>query len=199
MSPWPHSAAKRVCDIAGSLSLLCLLWPLMLGIAAWLRCKEGAPILFKQTRPGKNGIPFTLIKFRTLRGSEADTDRPEGKIPPSAFTAFLRCSGLDELPELVNILKGDMSFVGPRPLLTRYLDRYTPEQARRHEVRPGLTGWAQMKGRNALDWETRLVLDVHYVDNATVWMDLHILGGTLLTILRREGAHEPGEFMGSSS
>lgn len=183
--------------MGASLLLLVLASPLIVLIALGVRLNLGRPLFFCQQRPGKDGVPFRLIKFRTLRGSEADTERPGGKIPPTRFAAFLRASGLDELPELWNILKGEMSFVGPRPLLMRYLDRYSPEQARRHQVRPGLTGLAQVRGRNAISWETRLQLDVEYVDRASPSLDLHILLQTFLTLLKREGTHDPGEFRGN--
>lgn len=197
-SPWTHSRCKRLLDVLAALLLLLILWPLIVLIAAGIWLNMGRPLFFCQQRPGKGGVPFLLVKFRTLRGSEVETESPEGKIPPTRFAAFLRAGGLDELPELWNILKGDMSFVGPRPLLMRYLDRYSPEQARRHLVRPGLTGWAQVKGRNAISWEERLKLDVDYVERAAFGLDLRILLQTILTLLKREGITEPGEFTGES-
>lgn len=196
-APWAHSRAKRGLDIVFSLLLLVLTGPLLVLIALGIRLNAGRPLFFVQQRPGKHGVPFRLVKFRTLRGTEIETERPNGKIPPTRFTAFLRASGLDELPELWNILKGDMSFVGPRPLLMRYMERYRPEQARRHLVRPGLTGLAQVKGRNAIGWEERLQLDVVYVETAGPLLDLHILLQTCLTLLKREGTNDPGEFMGT--
>jgi lipopolysaccharide/colanic/teichoic acid biosynthesis glycosyltransferase len=168
----------------------------MLALTLGVFLSLGRPILFRQERPGKQGHPFKLVKFRTLSG---DTETPEGKCPPTTFAKFLRASGLDELPELWNILKGDMSFVGPRPLLLRYLDRYTDEQNRRHNVRPGLTGLAQVKGRNAIDWESRLNWDVLYVEKATFKTDATILWQTLTLIGRGEGTNEPGEFMGTAN
>ncbi len=196
VSPWARSRSKRWLDVGAGLLLLLIFSPLIVLIALGIRVNLGGPVLFCQQRPGKDGVPFRLVKFRTLRGTEAETEKPEGKIPPTRFASFLRASGLDELPELWNILKGDMSFVGPRPLLTRYVERYSPEQARRHHVRPGLTGWAQVKGRNAISWEERLRLDVEYVERAGPALDLHILLQTCLTLLKREGTTEPGEFMG---
>ncbi|MGA0333512.1 MAG: sugar transferase [Kiritimatiellia bacterium] len=193
---WPHSARKRLLDLCMSALALLLLFPILLLISLLNFFFMGPPVFFCQSRPGRYGKSFTLIKFRTLYGSEADTEAPEGKVPPNRFSAFLRASGLDEIPELWNILKGDMSFVGPRPLLERYLPRYSPEQARRHNIRPGLTGLAQVNGRNALDWESRLELDVEYVETATLCGDLRILWKTLTLIGRGEGTAEPGEFTG---
>jgi lipopolysaccharide/colanic/teichoic acid biosynthesis glycosyltransferase len=162
----------------------------------------GKPILFRQERIGAKGKPFTILKFRTMT-MKRDND---GHLLPDAlrltrFGRFLRGSSLDELPELLNVLKGDMSLVGPRPLLMQYLDRYTPEQARRHEVKPGITGWAQVHGRNALTWEEKFTLDVWYVDHCSLSLDLRILLLTLWKVLKREGISQEGsatmtEFMG---
>jgi sugar transferase EpsL len=153
-----------------------------------VRKHMGSPIFFRQQRPGLHGKPFYMYKFRTMT-SECSED---GCLLPDCdrltpLGTFLRSTSLDELPELFNVLKGDMSLVGPRPLLMQYLDRYTPEQARRHEVRPGITGWAQVNGRNALSWEEKFELDVWYVDNRTFWLDLKILALTMLKVVRREG------------
>lgn len=150
--------------------------------------KMGTPVLFRQQRPGKNGRLFTLLKFRTMTDERDD----RGVLLPdqrrlTSLGLFLRRTSLDELPELVNVLRGDMSLVGPRPLLVRYLDRYTPEQARRHEVRPGITGWAQINGRNAISWEQKFRLDVWYVDHHTLWLDLKILAITVWNVIRRKG------------
>lgn len=186
-------------DVAASLALLLMTAPLMLLIALGIRLNMGSPVFFYQQRPGKDGVPFRLVKFRTLKGGEAETEHAEGKIPPTRFAEFLRAGGLDELPELWNILKGEMSFVGPRPLLMRYLERYSPEQARRHQVRPGLTGLAQVKGRNAICWEERLKLDVDYVEQAGLMLDIQILLQTLSVLLNRQGSAEPGEFKGNPS
>jgi sugar transferase EpsL len=185
--------------------LALLLFSPLLGLLALLvRFKLGTPILFRQQRPGLHGQPFTLIKFRTM------TDRRDaaGNLLPDAdrltpFGKFLRASSLDELPELLNVLKGEMSLVGPRPLLMQYLPLYTPEQMRRHEVRPGITGWAQVNGRNALTWEEKFALDVWYVDNHTFWLDLKIIFLTLWKIIGREAINQPGQatmkpFEGSS-
>ncbi len=168
--------------------------PLLLCIAVGIRMRVGRPILFTQTRPGMGGRPFILYKFRTM----IDARDADGILLPDAdrltpLGRFLRSTSLDELPELINIIKGDMSIVGPRPLLTQYLDRYTPEQARRHEVKPGLTGWAQINGRNAIGWEEKFKLDVWYVDNQSIWLDLKIIGMTVLKVFRREGISAEGE------
>jgi len=195
---------KRLFDLLISLVLLILLSPVMLVIAVLVRIKLGKPVLFSQERPGLHGRLFRLYKFRTMR----DLRGPDGRLLPdeerlTKFGRFLRASSLDELPELFNVLKGEMSLVGPRPLLVAYLDRYTPEQARRHEVLPGITGWAQVNGRNALSWEAKFKLDVWYVDNQTFCLDLKILFLTLWKALKREGISAPGsatapEFMGSA-
>jgi len=163
----------------------------------------GSPVPFRQLRPGKNGKPFVLYKFRTMldkRDGSGDLLTDNARL--TRIGRFLRSTSLDELPELFNVLKGDMSLVGPRPLLMQYLDRYTPEQARRHEVKPGLTGWAQVNGRNAITWEDKFRLDVWYVDHQSLWLDLKIIGMTVLKVIRREGISEAGhataqEFMGS--
>jgi sugar transferase EpsL len=177
--------------------------PLLLSVAALVRWKLGPPIFFRQTRPGQNGQPFQLIKFRTMTDARDFSGAllPDGQRLPR-FGQFLRRSSLDELPELINILRGDMSLVGPRPLLMQYLDRYTPEQARRHDVKPGLTGWAQVNGRNAVSWEEKFRMDVWYVDNQSFVLDLKILWMTIRKVLKREGISQTGqataqEFMGS--
>ena len=175
-------AAKRLVDVVGSTVGLVVGAVPMGVIAVAVRRSMGTPVLFRQARPGKDGEVFTLVKFRTMRdGPEPDAERL------TRLGSFLRSSSLDELPELWNVLRGDMSLVGPRPLLVRYLERYSPRQARRHEVRPGLTGLAQTSGRNATTWNDRLELDVRYVDTWTLGGDLRILVRTLLTVVRREG------------
>jgi lipopolysaccharide/colanic/teichoic acid biosynthesis glycosyltransferase len=194
---------KRLFDIIISTTALAVLSPLLLIIALTIRHKIGAPVLFSQTRPGFKGRPFTLYKFRSMNVSQDD----QGKLQSDAerltsFGKFLRISSLDELPELWNVLKGDMSLVGPRPLLVQYLDRYTPEQARRHEVQPGITGWAQINGRNAITWEEKFKLDVWYVDNWSLWLDVRIICMTIWKALKREGINQEGqatmeEFMGT--
>jgi lipopolysaccharide/colanic/teichoic acid biosynthesis glycosyltransferase len=185
---------KRIVDTLLVLLALPLLLPAMLLLIWQVRRKLGSPVFFCQTRPGLQGRPFNMVKFRTMtdaRGSDGqllpDADRL------TAFGCFLRASSVDELPELWNVLKGNMSLVGPRPLLTEYLPRYSPEQARRHEVRPGITGWAQVNGRNALSWEEKFKLDVWYVDHCTFWLDLRILCLTVAKVFKREGINQEGE------
>lgn len=194
---------KRALDVVLVTLTLILLSPVLLVIAFVVRRKLGISVIFRQQRPGQHGKPFTLYKFRTMTGAR-DAD---GNLLPDAdrltpFGRFLRRTSIDELPELFNVLKGDMSLVGPRPLLMQYLDRYTPEQARRHEVRPGITGWAQINGRNALSWEEKFELDIWYVNNLSLWLDLKILVLTIWKVLRREGISQGGhatmpEFMGT--
>lgn len=195
---------KRLLDFFGALLGLGLLALPMAIIAFLVLIKLGSPVLFRQIRPGLHGKPFVLYKFRTM----TDARDEDGNLLPdelrlTPFGKFLRSTSLDELPELFNVLKGDMSLVGPRPLLMQYLDRYTPEQARRHEVKPGITGWAQINGRNALSWEEKFELDVWYVDNWSIWLDLKILLLTVLKVIKREGIHADGhatmpEFLGST-
>jgi sugar transferase EpsL len=195
---------KRAFDLAFALLVLIVLSPLIAFVAVLVRCELGPPVLFCQERPGLHGRPFMLLKFRTM----TDARDAQGNLLPDAdrltpFGRFLRSTSIDELPELFNVIKGDMSLVGPRPLLMRYLDRYTPEQMRRHEVKPGMTGWAQVNGRNAISWERRLALDVWYVDHWSLWLDFKIVVLTLWKTLTREGINQPGcatmeEFQGSS-
>ena len=180
--------SKRLVDLALVVPGLMIIAPFMLLLAILVRLNMGPGVLFRQVRPGLHGQPFTILKFRTMRsglGTDAERLTPFGR--------WLRSTSLDELPELLNVLRGDMSLVGPRPLLMRYLQLYTKEQARRHEVLPGITGWAQIKGRNALTWEKKFVFDVWYVDNRSLWLDLRILASTLLCVLRREGISAAGE------
>lgn len=196
---------KRLFDlVVASLALLFLAVPLL--ALAWLiRRKLGSPVLFRQVRPGLHGKPFTMVKFRTM----TDERGPDGALLPDAqrltpFGRFLRSSSLDELPELWNVLRGEMSLVGPRPLLMEYLPLYTPEQARRHEARPGITGWAQVNGRNAISWKDKFALDVGYVDNQSFWLDIKILWMTVRKVLVRDGISAAGEatmskFTGSDS
>ncbi len=196
---------KRLFDLVISLLMLILLSPVMLVIAILVRTRLGKPVLFSQERPGRHGRLFRLYKFRTMRDlfdAEGKTLPDEERLTP--FGRFLRASSLDELPELFNVMKGEMSLVGPRPLLVAYLDRYTAEQARRHEVLPGITGWAQVNGRNTLSWEDKFRLDVWYVDHQSFWLDLKILFLTLWKAIKREGISAPGsatapEFMGSDT
>ena len=181
-------------DIAASLGGLFFLSPVLLVLALLVGRKLGSPVLFRQQRPGLNGKIFTMYKFRSM----TDKRDGEGKLLPDedrlpSFGKFLRSTSLDELPELINVLKGDMSLVGPRPLLVQYLPRYSDFQARRHEVRPGITGWAQVNGRNAISWEEKFSLDVWYVDNASFNLDLKILWMTVLKIMKREGISQEGQ------
>jgi lipopolysaccharide/colanic/teichoic acid biosynthesis glycosyltransferase len=185
---------KRVFDpILAFLALLALCLPLM--FLVWkIRSKLGSPVLFKQIRPGLHGKPFTMVKFRTM----TDARDASGALLPDAqrltpFGRFLRASSLDELPELWNVLRGEMSLVGPRPLLMEYLPLYSLEQARRHEVRPGITGWAQVNGRNAISWTEKFALDVWYVDNRSLWLDMRILWLTVRKVLVRDGISAAGE------
>lgn len=186
--------AKRTMDIIGAGAGLLLLAPIIALLAFLVRQKHGAPICFRQVRPGKFGRPFEMIKFRTMK-DERDAD---GELLPdgerlTAFGQFLRSSSLDELPELWNVLKGEMSLVGPRPLLMEYLSLYSDRQARRHEVKPGVTGWAQVNGRNALSWEEKFELDVWYVENRTLWLDIKILFLTVWQVIKRDGISQDGE------
>lgn len=179
---------KRAIDLVAASVALVLLSPLLLAVALSIWAKLGTPILFRQVRPGLGGRPFTLFKFRTMRDAEGH----DGSALPDAerLTAFgrsLRSWSLDELPELWNVVRGDMSLVGPRPLLMEYLPLYTPDQARRHDVRPGITGWAQVKGRNALSWNEKFALDLWYVDNQSLSLDMKILALTLRNVLARHG------------
>jgi sugar transferase EpsL len=194
---------KRVFDVVVSATALVVLAPVMGLIALLVWRTMGRPVLFRHVRPGLHGKPFVMYKFRTmrdLRDAAGELLPDETRLTP--FGRWLRATSLDELPELLNVLRGEMSLVGPRPLLMEYLERYTPEQARRHEVKPGITGWAQIHGRNNLSWEERLRLDVWYVDHWNSWLDLKILWRTLWIVLRREGISAQGhatmpEFIGT--
>lgn len=185
---------KRLLDAVAAFLLLMLCAPLMLLTALAVCIAMGSPVLIRQVRPGLNAEPFVFLKFRSMTEARDDT----GELLPDAqrmtpFGAWLRRSSLDELPQLINVLKGDMSLVGPRPLLMQYLPLYSPQQARRHEVRPGITGWAQVNGRNALEWDERFRLDVWYVDNHSFLIDLRILVMTLLRVFQASGINEPGQ------
>jgi lipopolysaccharide/colanic/teichoic acid biosynthesis glycosyltransferase len=185
---------KRIFDIFGAGVGLTVLSPVLLILVILIRRGMGSPLLFRQIRPGKDGEPFEMMKFRTMR----DATGPDGELLPDTVRLTrlgqtLRSSSLDELPELWNVLKGDMSLVGPRPLLMEYLPLYSPEQARRHEVRPGITGWAQINGRNAISWDEKFALDVWYVDNRSLWLDLKIIWLTIRKVLQREGISAAGE------
>lgn len=182
---------------------LLILSPLLVVLAVLIRIQLGSPVFFTQMRPGRHGRPFRILKFRTMNNFKdlngvllPDADRL------ASFGRFLRSSSLDELPELINVLKGEMSFVGPRPLLLEYINRYTPKQSRRHEVQPGITGWAQINGRNSLSWEKKFELDVWYVDNQSLWLDIKIIFLTFWKVLKRENVSQEGQatmskFMGT--
>lgn len=189
MVPVPKAVVKRVMDVTLAGTALVLLLPVIAVIAMAIRITMGRPVLFRQLRPGLDGRPFVLIKFRTMR----DDRLPDGRLVAiqhrmTTVGRFLRRTSLDELPELWSIVKGDMSLVGPRPLLVEYLAHYTPAQMRRHEVKPGLTGWSQIKGRQTLSWEERFPLDVWYVDHWSPWLDLKILARTLAILAKGEGS-----------
>jgi lipopolysaccharide/colanic/teichoic acid biosynthesis glycosyltransferase len=185
---------KRMMDILGAGFGLVLLSPVIAILWIMIRRRLGAPVLFRQTRPGKDGIPFEMIKFRTMK----DALGPDGTPLPDAerltpFGAKLRGASLDELPELINVVKGEMSLVGPRPLLMEYLPLYSPQQARRHDVRPGVTGWAQINGRNAISWPEKFNLDVWYVENRTLWLDIKIIALTIKKVVKRDGISAAGD------
>ncbi len=196
---------KRSLDLVLALVAAILLAPVLAVVALLVRTRLGSPVLFRQIRPGLDGKPFEMVKFRTM----TDARGADGALLPDAvrltpFGQFLRRASLDELPGLWNVLRGEMSLVGPRPLLLQYLPLYSPTQARRHEVRPGVTGWAQVNGRNALSWDEKFAADVWYVDNRSLWLDLKILALTVLAVLGRKGISAAGEatmppFTGSQS
>ena len=198
-------ALKRAIDLIGASVALVALSPLLAVVAIAVRVRMGSPVLFRQTRPGRGGHPFLMTKFRTM----TDRRAPDGALLPDAdrltrFGRFLRRTSIDELPELLNVVRGDMSLVGPRPLLMEYLPLYSAEQARRHEVRPGITGWAQVNGRNAVTWDEKFALDVWYVDHRSTRLDLQILGKTITEVFGGEGVSAPGHatmepFRGSAS
>jgi lipopolysaccharide/colanic/teichoic acid biosynthesis glycosyltransferase len=185
---------KRLLDFIVATFGLLLLAPVILLVAWQVNRRLGYPVFFRQIRPGMNGKPFEMVKFRTMRDA---VDKKGNPLPDSermtSFSQFLRSTSLDELPELWNVLKGDMSLVGPRPLLMEYLPLYSEEQYRRHQLRPGITGWAQVNGRNAISWEERFKLDVWYVDNRSFWLDLKILFLTVKKVLVRDGISAEGE------
>lgn len=196
---------KRYIDIIGAIVGLAICTPVLIIVAVMIRLRMGKPILFRQTRAGLHGKLFAIYKFRTM----LDLRDENGNLLPdeqrmTSFGRFLRSTSLDELPELLNVLRGEMSLVGPRPLVAEYLGRYTPEQARRHEVMPGITGWAVINGRNAISWDERFAMDVWYVDHWSLWLDFKIMVLTVWIVLKREGISQPGhvtmeDFMGSNS
>ncbi len=185
---------KRIIDLVFVISTSIMLLPLLAALALLVRWRLGSPVFFRQQRPGLHGKPFIIYKFRTMTNATDETGR---LLPDSerltAFGKFLRSTSFDELPELWNVLKGDMSLVGPRPLLMQYLERYTPEQMRRHDMKPGVTGWAQIHGRNAISWEEKFALDVWYVDHQSFWLDVKILARTIWKVVYREGISQQGE------
>ena len=185
---------KRFFDLITAVSVLVILSPLLIIIGILLRLRFNSPTLFRQLRPGFHGQPFTIYKFRTMTN---ERDEDENLLPDrerlTALGRFLRKTSIDELPELFNVIKGEMSIVGPRPLLMQYLDRYTPEHARRHDVKPGITGWAQINGRNTISWEDKFKLDVWYVDHQSLWLDLKIIALTIWKVLKLEGINQAGQ------
>lgn len=188
---------KRAVDVLGAIVGLVLLSPLIAVIAVLVRLRLGSPAFFRQVRPGLHGDPFLLHKFRTM----TEVQGPDGDLLPdderlTGFGEWLRATSLDELPEFYDVLRGKMSLVGPRPLLMDYVELYDERQATRHDVKPGITGWAQIQGRNELDWETRLEADAWYAENVSLWLDLRILARTLRTVVRREGITSPGHATG---
>jgi len=196
---------KRLFDLLLTIPGLIVISPLLLIVTILVRIFHGQPVIFRQIRPGYRGKLFTVYKYRTM----TDARDPQGNLLPdekriTSLGKFLRTTSIDELPELINILRGEMSLVGPRPLLTQYLERYSPEQSRRHEVLPGVTGWAQINGRNTITWEDKFRHDVWYVENWSLWLDIKILALTFWKVVRREGISQEGyatseEFMGSEN
>jgi len=187
------ASCKRIFDFTVALIALAILWPVMLGVALMIRLTMGKPILFRQARPGLNERPFTLFKFRTMIASQSLTIAPSTDATRlTEVGSILRRLSLDELPQLWNVLRGEMSLVGPRPLLMEYLAHYTDEQARRHHMKPGITGLAQVKGRNAISWEQKFIWDVWYVDHWSFWLDLRILWSTVEKVFGREGINQEG-------
>jgi lipopolysaccharide/colanic/teichoic acid biosynthesis glycosyltransferase len=193
MFPQDIPFAKRLFDLLAACLLLVLLSPVLLGVAVLVRYYHGSPVLFGQKRPGLHGKIFRIFKFRSMSDArDADGNLLPDEIRLTRLGKFLRASSLDELPELFNVLRGEMSLVGPRPLLIQYLERYSPEQARRHNVLPGITGWAQVNGRNALTWQDKFRLDIWYVDHWSFWLDIKILFQTIWKVFKREGISQPG-------
>ena len=189
-----YKSIKRIIDVVTSIFVLLLMSPLILAISLLVRINLGSPVLFKQERPGLDEKVFIMLKFRTMRNAT----NSKGEVLPDSerltkFGQFLRKTSLDELPELINVLKGEMSLVGPRPLLVDYLGRYSPEQRKRHNVKPGITGWAQVNGRNSLSWEEKFKHDVFYTENLSLFLDLKILLMTVFAVLRQFGISEEGE------
>lgn len=203
MSTTMSDAASRLLDVVLSVAVLAVTWPVLLGVAVAVRATMGSPVLFRQQRAGRGGRTFELVKFRTMRHPAPGADGPDSdEARLTRLGRLLRATSLDELPTLANVIRGDMSLVGPRPLPVRYLPRYSDDHARRHHVRPGITGWAQANGRNALTWDAQLDMDVWYVDNKSVRLDLRIMAATVGSVVRRDGINHEGhatrpEFPGS--
>lgn len=189
----PYDPLKRLIDIVVGAAMGILSLPVQAVIAIMVRYRLGDPVIFRQQRPGKNGRVFELLKFRTMLDYDESRDLVTDRQRLTPFGRMLRSTSLDELPSLWNVLKGDMSLVGPRPLLVKYLDRYTNEQARRHEVRPGITGLAQISGRNALSWDDRFAKDIEYVDSRSLRLDIRIILATVINVLKRDGINAKGE------
>ena len=190
---WYRRRGKRLLDLALTIPGVAALSPVMIGTALAVRAVHGSPVLFTQQRPGHNGETFKILKFRTMTNDRG----PDGHLLPNEqrvtrLGKLLRTTSLDELPELLNVIRGDMSLVGPRPLLIQYLQHYSPEQARRHDVKPGLTGWAQINGRNVISWEQKFAHDVWYVDHVSPLLDLRIIAKTVLKVLARDSVNEEG-------
>jgi lipopolysaccharide/colanic/teichoic acid biosynthesis glycosyltransferase len=202
MSTTMSDAASRLLDVVLSVAVLAVTWPVLLGVAVAVRATMGSPVLFRQQRAGRGGRTFELVKFRTMRHPAPGEDGPDSdEARLTRLGRLLRATSLDELPTLANVIR-DMSLVGPRPLPVRYLPRYSDDHARRHHVRPGITGWAQANGRNALTWDAQLDMDVWYVDNKSVRLDLRIMAATVGSVVRRDGINHEGhatrpEFPGS--
>jgi sugar transferase EpsL len=193
MTTFYRRRGKRLLDIAGATTALIVTSPLQFGVAAMVRNRMGSPVLFKQQRPGLNGRPFMLLKFRTMHTFENQVNVDQSDAARlSPFGRWLRSTSLDELPELLNVLRGELSLVGPRPLLMEYLDRYTPEQERRHNIQPGITGWAQVNGRNALTWDEKFSLDLWYVRHMSFRIDVQILWHTVIQVVNRSGVTADG-------
>ena len=187
-----NAYCKRALDLIVASFGLALLSPLLFVMALMIRLSMGSPIFFRQVRPGYHARPFTLVKFRTMTEGGSIVDPSTDAVRLTRLGRLMRKFSLDEFPQFWNVLKGEMSLVGPRPLLMEYLEYYTPEQARRHDVKPGITGWAQINGRNTVTWEQKFLLDVWYVDHMNFWLDLRILAVTMQKVLRREGINQPG-------
>lgn len=205
MNPFVARSIKRVADVCAASTALVVLSPILLGASAAIRIRMGSPIFFRQPRGGYKGRPFDVVKFRTMTAATGDKNPLHTDAARlTSLGAFLRRTSIDELPQLWNVLRGEMSLVGPRPFLYQYVARYSPEQARRHDVVPGITGWAQVNGRNSLSWPEKLALDVWYVDNWSLWLDLKIIALTLRRVVQREGVAREGhatmpEFMGNET